>query len=152
EAAKLVADHEPEVRQFFKMLQFGPWQTGNKVNLKTFFPGTGLSNHYPHLLNEDVPSLAVKAFLVTYDYNLKQTRDSLARFARSLCENFPALQEKGHPKWREMEVALPSLGQGWSYYPPTTKELRSCIAAKAASKVPPAKACTQQERILGLCG
>jgi len=150
--AKLLADMKPEVRQFIKLLRFDPEQTASKSALKTYFPATVLASNYPNLLTEDVPSLAVKAFLVTYDYNLKQTRDSLARFARSLCENFPALQEKGHPKWREMEVALPSLGQGWSYYPPTTKELRSCIAAKAASKVPPAKPCTQQERILGLCG
>ena len=93
----------------------------------------------------------MKAFLVTYDYNLKQTKDNLARFARSLCQNFSALQENGHPKWREVELALPELGRGWLYYPPTTVEIRTCIAGRTKPKSPPAKACSQQERILGLC-
>jgi hypothetical protein len=66
------------------------------------------------------------------------------------------LQEKGHPKWREVNLALPDLGRGWFYYPPTTREIRSCIATRAKLhqqvKSQPARMCTQQERILGLCG
>ena len=75
--------------------------------------------------------------------------------ARSLCQNFGVLQEKGHPKWREVDLALPKLGRGWTYYAPTTRELRSCMAAKprleTRVKSPSGKACPQQERILGLC-
>ena len=100
---------------------------------------------------EDVPALAVKAYLVTYDFSLKTTEDSLRRFARSLCQNFSTLQEKGHPKWREVEIALPDLGRGWAYYPAAASELRACVAARAKPKAPPPRACTQQEQILGLC-
>ena len=111
---------------------------------------------YPNLLTEDLPSLAVKAYLVTYDFNLGSTRDYLRRFAGSLCRNFFVLQSNGHPKWREVNLALPDLGKGWGYYAPTTRELQACIASRpraapGAGVPAPASACTQQERVLGLC-
>jgi hypothetical protein len=125
------------VRQFIKLLKFDPDQAPSKAALKTYFAATVRASNYPTLLAEDLPGLAVKAFLVTYDYQLAQTKDSLTRFARSLCQNFSTLQDKGHPKWREVEMVLPDLGRGWFYYPPTTKEIRSCISARAAARSPP---------------
>jgi TRAP transporter TAXI family solute receptor len=150
--AKLLVDMKPEARQLIKLLKFAPDEASSKAALQTYFPATVRASSYPNLLTEDVPGLAVKAFLVTYDYNLRQTKDYLARFARSLCQNFPALQANGHAKWREVELALPSLGRGWLYYPPTTAELRACMAEKAKPRAPPPKPCSQQERVLGLCG
>ena len=149
--AKLLVDMKPEARQLIKLLKFDPNQESSKAALETYFPATVRASSYPNLLAEDIPGLAVKAFLVTYDYNLTQTKDTLARFARSLCQNFSALQENGHPKWREVELALPELGRGWFYYPPTAVEIRRCIAGRTRPKSPPVKACSQQERILGLC-
>jgi uncharacterized protein len=149
--AKILADMKPEARQFLRLLKFDRDHASSKAALKTYFPATVRASNYPNLLAEDLPGLAVKAFLVTYDYNLKQTRDHLARFARSLCQNFPLLQEKGHPKWREVELALPSLGQGWFYYPTTSAELRSCLGGSTTPKAQSAKACSQHEKILGLC-
>jgi uncharacterized protein len=154
--AKILADMKPEARQYLRLLKFDPDHAASKAALKTYFPATVRATSYPNLLTEDLPGMAVKAFLVTYDYNLKQTRDHLARFVRSLCQNFSLLQEKGHPKWREVELAMPSLGQGWFYYPTTAAELRSCLSgaprpgdvAKAQSS---AKTCSQQQKILGLC-
>jgi len=151
--AKLLADMKPEARQFIRMLKFDPNHTASKAALKTYFPATVRAASYPNLLTEDVSGLAVKAFLVTYDYNLKQTTKYLADFARSLCKNFPELQAKGHPKWREVELAQPNLGQGWFYYPPMAREMRACISAKPqATKALSVKPCSQQEQILGLCG
>jgi hypothetical protein len=72
------------------------------------------------------------------------------RFARSLCENFPLLQAKGHPKWKDVDLSLPALNDGWTYYAPTAREIRSCLAAQKAP-VKPAKACSAEEKILGLC-
>ena len=149
--AKLLVDMKPEARQFIKLLKFDSNQVSSKAALKTYFPATVRAASYPNLLTEDIPGLAVKAFLATYDYNTKQTKAHLTRFARSLCQNFSALQDNGHPKWREVELSLPDLGRGWFYYPPTAVEIRSCIAGKARPKSAPVKACTQQERILGLC-
>jgi hypothetical protein len=108
---------------------------------------------YPNLLTEDFTTISVGAFLVTYDYKLEATTSYLVRFARSLCQNFDTLQKSGHPKWREVSLALPELNKGWTYYPPIARELRSCVAQRARAGKPttPAKACSPEEKILGFC-
>ena len=149
--AKLFVDMKPEARKLIKLLKFDPNQPASQAALKTYVAATVRAASYPNLLQDDVPALAIKAYLVTYDFSLNLTQDYLRRFARSLCQNFPVLQEKGHPKWREVELALPDLGRGWLYYPAAASELRACVAAKAKPKAPPPRVCTQQEQILGLC-
>jgi uncharacterized protein len=146
---KLLVDMKPEARQLIKLLKFDPNQAASKAALRTYFNATVRAASYPNLLAEDVPSVAVKAFLVTYDYKLASTTDHMNRFARSLCQNFSRLRAEGHPKWREVEIGLPELGRGWLYYPQTERALRTCIANQP--KVQPVRQCTQQERILGLC-
>jgi TRAP transporter TAXI family solute receptor len=153
--ARLLVDMKPESRKLIKLLRFDPNHSTSAAVLKTYFAASVQAKNYPNLLAADIPGLAVKAFLVTYDFQLKDTESNLRSLTRSLCQNFSTLQEKGHPKWREVEIALPDLGRGWFYYPPTTRELRSCLAGKAQLGRPvkskPAKDCSQQERILGLC-
>lgn len=147
--AKLIADMTPAARQLVKLLKFDASKPESQAALKTYFPVTVRATSYPKLLNEDVPGLAVKAYLVTYDYALGSTVAQLRKFARSLCQNFAVLQTSGHPKWREVDLSLPALGRGWLYYPPMAREIQTCAASQRA--VTPVKACTQQERILGLC-
>jgi TRAP-type uncharacterized transport system substrate-binding protein len=149
--AKLLVDMKPEARQFIRLLKVDPQHPSTELVQRTYFPATVRATSYPNVLEEDVPSFAVRAFLVTYDYNLNQTKQSLARFAQSLCENFPSLRTKGHPKWREVELALPDLGRGWFYYGPTAKEMRSCMLATVAKTSRPTANCSQHARILGLC-
>jgi TRAP transporter TAXI family solute receptor len=150
--AKLLVDMKPEARKLIKLLKFDPNQPASQAALKTYVATTVRASSYPNLLVEDLPALAVKAYLVTYDFTLPATEAHLRRFARSLCQNFSTLQEKGHPKWREVELVLPDLGRGWLYYPAAANELRACVAGKAAPKGPPlSKTCSQQEQILGLC-
>jgi len=147
--AKLLVDMKPEARQFIKLLKFDPKNAGSAQALKTYVPAAIRASSYPSLLAEDVSGVAVQAFLVTYDYQLAGSVQRLAAFARSLCQNFPKLQTEGHPKWREVALALPDLGRGWNYYLPTHRELRKCIETGRAAKALPV--CTQQSRILGLC-
>lgn len=154
--AKLLADMKPEARQFVRLLAVDAQHPASQAALKTYFPATIRSASYPNWLDDDVPGLAVKAFLVTYDYGWKVTVDHLMRFARSLCDNFAVLQTEGHPKWRDVDVRLPALGAGWRYYAPMEKVLRECGGAPAPVAVPAATpaapaACSQQERVLGLC-
>lgn len=153
--AKLLVDMTPESRKLIKLLKFDPNHSTSAAVLKTYFAATVLAKNYPNLLAADTPGLAVKAFLVTYDFRLKDTENDLRNMTRSLCQNFSTLQEKGHPKWREVEMALPDLGRGWFYYPATAREIRACIAGTAKPGMPvkpkPAKDCSQQERVLGLC-
>ena len=149
--AKLLADMKPEARQLIKLLKVDPANAAMRSALRTYFPATVRAASYPNLLTEDVPGVAVRAFLVTYDYNLDQTKKALTRLAQSLCQNFPTLQAKGHPKWREVEMKLPELGRGWSYYRPTKVELDACVRQTVAKAPRRVRECTQQERILGLC-
>jgi uncharacterized protein len=157
--AKLLADMKPEAKQFVRLLKVDPANPATQAALQTYVAATIRSASYPNWLEQDVSGLAVKAFLVTYDYGSRFTVDNLVRMARSMCTNFPVLQSEGHPKWRDVDLSLPPLGRGWSYYAPMERVLRNCAGQAAATPVPaPAAtatgapaACTQQERILGLC-
>jgi uncharacterized protein len=154
---KLLADMKPEAKELIKLLKFDPTNAASRDALKTYFPATVHARSYPNLLKDDLPGIAVKAFLVTYDYNLQQTVGYLTRFAKSLCQNFAVLQEKGHPKWKDVELALPELGEGWTYYPPTAKQIRACGVRSPSSGTSTTRqpqfrgACSQAEAVLGLC-
>jgi TRAP-type uncharacterized transport system substrate-binding protein len=150
---KLLVDMKPEARQLIKLLKVDPRNPATQTALKTYFPATIRAASYPNLLSEDVPGMTIKAYLVTYDYRTGGTVNQLARFAHSLCANFDRLQAQGHPKWREVELGLPRLGRGWSYYPPMYRAMQRCLAERGRPRPPPAPAmaCTQQGRILGLC-
>ena len=148
--APIIANMKPEAQKYIKLLKFDPSHPASKQPLKIYSPATVRATSYPNILKDDFTTVSVGAFLVTYDYQLQNTVEHLVRFARSLCENFPALQANGHPKWKDVDLSLPALNDGWTYYGPTTREIRSCLAAQ---KAPPrqAKACSAEEKILGLC-
>ncbi|MEQ1685233.1 MAG: TAXI family TRAP transporter solute-binding subunit [Burkholderiaceae bacterium] len=158
--ARLLAEMKPEARALVKLLKFDASQPESRAALKTYFAATVRATSYPNLLTEDLPGLAVKAYLVTYDYALGSTVGQLRKFARALCRNFATLQAAGHPKWREVEMAWPELGQGWVYYPPMAREMKACAGGDTAvaatpkpkpAPTPAASLCRQQDRILGLC-
>lgn len=150
--APLIVNMKPEAQKFIKFLKFDPDHPSSKALLSTYTYATVRKSSYPNLLTEDFKTPAVGAFLVTYDFNMQGTVDHLVRFARSLCQHFPELQAEGHPKWREVDLSLPDLAAGWIYYPPTAREIRSCVAAqKTKVQAKPKKTCIPEERILGLC-
>lgn len=158
--AKVLADMQPEAKTLIKLLKFDARNPASQEALKTYFDATVRASSYPNLLTEDVPSLAVKAFLVTYNYEQPQTRRYLADFGQSLCRNFGRLQAEGHPKWKEVKLEMPDVGRGWTYFPETSRQIRTCLAAAAAptgsakpaaAKPPAARVCNQQEKILGIC-
>jgi TRAP transporter TAXI family solute receptor len=147
--AKLLTDMKAEARSLIKLLKIDPNHPATKAALRTYFSSSVRAASYPNLLTEDVPGFAVKAFLVTYDYTLATTQSHLSRFARSMCQNFDALQKDGHPKWKEVELAMPDVGKGWVYSPPTARELKRCIGGAPAKPV--RKPCSTEQKILGLC-
>lgn len=144
---KLLTDMKDEARTLIKLLRFDPNHPTSKEILKTYFPSSVRASNYPALLKEDLPGIAVKAFLVTYDYKLNTTTAYLSKFGKSLCDNFATLQSQGHPKWKEVELAMPELGRGWQYYPPIARELKRCTGPAKPARA----ACTTEQKILGLC-
>ncbi|WGS53504.1 TAXI family TRAP transporter solute-binding subunit [Paraburkholderia sp. D15] len=157
--AKLFNDMNPELLQQLRMLRADPAAPETARAKQTYFPTTIRASSYPTWIKEDVPALTVKAFLVTYDYGLRDTVVNLDRFADSLCANFDNLQEHGHPKWKQVKLELPTLVRGWKYYSPVEKHLRACLvnksaamnAAAAQAVQKPRSSCTDQERLLLLC-
>jgi len=156
--AKLLADMKPEAKQLVRLLKIDPDNPTTRAELQTYVPATIRSASYPNLLDQDVSGLAVKSYLVTYDYSYRTTIDHLTQFAQSLCQNFAVLQTEGHPKWRDVRLSLPPLAKGWTYYAPTARVLNACGNASASAPPPPTpasapghRACSQQEKILGLC-
>ena len=150
--APIIANMKPEAQKFIKLLKFDPSNPASKQAMSIYSPSTVRASSYPNILKEDFTTISVGAFLVTYDYNLQGTVEHLKRFARVLCQNFSELQAKGHPKWREVDLNLPALNDGWTYYGPTTKELRACRAGQQTAAAPkPAKRCSSEEKILGFC-
>jgi uncharacterized protein len=156
--AKLFADMTPQARQYVKLLKLDPQSAEAKAASGTYAPSVVRASSYPNWLNEDVPVLTVRALLATYNFQVPAARDSLTRFATSLCSNFERLQSEGHAKWKEVTLGLPTLGKGWSYYAPTERTLATCNATKsmaarstAAGSTAVATACPQDKQILGLC-
>lgn len=165
--AKLFTDMNPNLLQQIRFLRVDPNAPETARAKQTYFPATIHTSSYPNWLKEDVPTWTVKAFLVTYDYNLRDTVGNLRRFADSLCENFDNLQEHGHPKWKQVKLELPGLGKGWQYYQPVERRLKACFAHRAAMQAAGGagaaqhatteqsangRPCTDQERMLLLCG
>jgi TRAP transporter TAXI family solute receptor len=148
--APLIANMRPEAQRFIKFLKFDPNHPSAKVPLSIYTHTVVRQESYPSLLKESFTTIAVGAYLVTYNFSQPHTADYLTRFARSLCNNFPTLQAKGHPKWREVSLALGRLPPGWTYYSPTARQISAC-AAPAAKPRARGRVCTAEERILGLC-
>ncbi len=113
---------KPEAQKFIKFLKFDPNHSSSKLPLTTYTYATVKKSSYPNLLTEDFTTIAVGAFLVTYDYNMQGTMDHMVRFARSLCQHFPELREQGHPKWREVDLTFrTSPPAGFTTRPPPVR-------------------------------
>ena len=150
--APIIAKMTPEAQKYIKLLKFDPNHPASKPAMKVYAPATVRAKSYPNLLKEDFTTVSVGAFLVTYDYTMQGTVEHLTKFARQLCQKFPELQAKGHEKWREVDLSLPVLNDGWTYYGPTTREIRACRAGRPqTTATKPARACSAEEKILGLC-
>jgi uncharacterized protein len=160
--AHLFTDMNPDLLAQIRLLRVDPSAPETARAKQVYFPAIIHTASYPNWLKEDVPTFTVKAFLVTYDYGLRDTVVNLDHFADSLCTNFDNLQEHGHPKWKQVKMELPNLGRGWQYYGPVEKRLRACVAhraagvntaapAETADKTPAKSNCSDEARVLMLC-
>lgn len=144
----LFTNMNPGVEQYFKLLRFDRSHPTEQA-AESVYESTLLERKsYPTWLAEDLPVLATKTLLVTYDYSNSATRQMLVNLTQNFCNQFPTLQTQGHAKWQQVRIELPPLGRGWQYYGPTKAVLDRCI-----NESYPARpfACSADDAALGLC-
>ena len=128
--APIIANMKPEAQKYIKLLKFDPNHPASKPALEIYAYATVRASSYPNLLTEDFTTISVGAFLVTYDYNMQGTVDRLpvspGRCARTSRSCRPRAIRSG----ARSASTLPELSNGWTYYPPTTREIRNCLPEK----------------------
>jgi TRAP transporter TAXI family solute receptor len=132
--AALFVNMHPEAKKFIKVLRLNPDSEASRATRSTYFASTIRASSYAWL-GTDIPTLSMRALLVTSNDQTDSSKQMLVRFAGALCDNFQRLRSLGHAKWHEVHLALPTLGTGWKYYEPTRRTLESC--KKAETKAPP---------------
>lgn len=117
----------------FKLLKKHPYtQNSNYYTTKID------SNSYK-FLKEDIETLAVKAYLVTYDDSSKSFENEIRFFAKNFRKSMPTLKKYGHEKWKKVSEDLTQvLPAGWKYYEPFKDAWKYAV-------------CTEDEILMGLC-
>jgi hypothetical protein len=128
--AQLLTGMKPESTQYIRFLRFDRDHSTAAAVLATYSPATARAASYPNLLVRDFPTLAIKAYLVTSDFNLGGSGADLARLARSLCQYRVLLETNGHANWRQVDFSASDPGGGWLYYGPAADAIGSCIAMR----------------------
>ncbi len=144
----LFTNMSPGVEEHFKLLRFDRSHPTEQAAESVYQSTLIERKSYPSWITEDLPSLATKTLLVTYDFNTPETRQMLVQFTHSLCSQFHTLQTQGHAKWKQVRIEQPPLGRGWQYFGPTKNILNQCANEQA---LPNNSTCSRQDLILGFC-
>lgn len=77
----------------------------NPKMLEEYKPASITRGDYK-FVREDVKTIAVQAVLVSYDFSQanKKRCEALGKFAGAIRTNLSGLKEKGHPKWKEINL------------------------------------------------
>lgn len=129
-------DMPREAKNKIKLLKY---DTQNSLKVNSYYETKINASSY-RWLDKDVNTLAVKAYLITFDYR-GTARKPLARFAKMLNMKHDKLQAMGHPKWKTVSKNLKSLPGGWKYYDHT----------KFAYEYTSEAQCSKYAKDLGLC-
>jgi TRAP transporter TAXI family solute receptor len=146
-----------EAKQYLKLLKYDDSNHQDKRILKGPYYKAMINKDSYKWLNEDVSTIAVKAFLITQKYTNSWTKKRIKNFTRSLCKNFDILQSKGHPKWKEVKLEYSKLPGGWEYSDDVKEvfQTKDCNLQASTSHQSPIinnkRSCSMTEKILGLC-
>lgn len=145
-----------EAKQYLKLLQYDEGNEQDQRILQGPYYQATVNKESYKWLEQDVPTIAVKAFLITQKYTKSWTKRKIQDFTRSLCRNFGVLQTKAHPKWKEVKLEFSQLPGGWEYSEDVKKafETADCNLRTSDSLQPSASdsaSCTMTEKVLGLC-
>ncbi|MEZ5690130.1 MAG: TAXI family TRAP transporter solute-binding subunit [Rickettsiales bacterium] len=100
----------PENKKYTPMLDNVHFVPLNGVRLlEEYIPSEITSKDYS-FVKESVPTVAVRAFLISYDFSandneaVKERCDNLNKLSKIIANNIEILKRKGHPKWREVDL------------------------------------------------
>jgi TRAP transporter TAXI family solute receptor len=105
--AMLELQKDPRYAQLAKEVHFVPLT--HAAILREYVASAIGPNDYAWL-NEQVPTVAVKAVLVSFDFSrggnpyYQQRCGELGKLGQVIRDNFAELQRTGHPKWREVDL------------------------------------------------
>lgn len=144
----LLAAMKPEARRYIRLLQFDREHPSAPAVSRVYGASTLRVTSYPRLLDHDVPTLAVRLYLVAQGEREGLAAQRLRRIGAALCTELPRLKAGGHQKWREIPTGLPALMPGWHYSEASTPDLARCLGL-AENEIP--DLCPPDEQALGLC-
>ncbi len=78
-----------------------------------FYPGTTIPAGTYSWQDSDVPTVAVKAVLISYNFRHFNC-ENVGRVAQLIYEHLDWLREHGHPKWKAVDLDFPL--KGWEQY------------------------------------
>ena len=91
-----------------------------------FYPETDIPAGTYNWQQQSVPTKAVKAVLVSYNFRKKHC-GNVGRIGRYIYDNLAWLKENGHPKWNAVDLDFPL--KGWQQYDCVQKKLAPKTAA-----------------------
>jgi uncharacterized protein len=82
-------------------------------SIRQFYPGITIPPNTYSWQKSAVPTVGVKAVLVSFDFRTEQC-ENVGRFAQIVAENMDWLRQNGHPKWKQVD--LNATLKGWEQY------------------------------------
>ena len=82
-------------------------------SIRQFYPGITIPPNTYSWQKSAVPTVGVKAVLVSFDFRTEQCAN-VGRFAQIVAENIDWLRQNGHPKWKQVDLNYTL--KGWEQY------------------------------------
>jgi TRAP-type uncharacterized transport system substrate-binding protein len=100
-----------------------------------FYPAAEIPANTYRFQPTPVPTAAVKAVLVSYDFRRRDC-DTIGRFAQLVANNTEWLIKNGHPKWKSVDLNFAL--KGWEQYDCVAKYVGKAPRATTTAKTAPA--------------
>lgn len=97
----------PENQKYAAMLEQVHFLPMDNARMLEEYRPAELSSADYSFVKQPVPTIAVQAVMISYDFSQGNNRrrcEKLAQLATAMRNEMPMLQEKGHPKWKEVNL------------------------------------------------
>jgi len=142
---KMTKDSE----KYIKLLSYNEKNSAHNP-ISSYYSAEIKGSSYKWIEN-DVPTLSTKSYLITYNYTNKREKKYIKKFVKSLKAKLSYLKRQAtndlntpHLKWREVSnKCMPKLPGGWKYYGIVNKACSNSRGGRGG--------CSPRDRATGLC-